>query len=89
MNVTLDSVKDQDKNAMKFARFGMFAKGTVYVILGVLTAMAAFNVGGGQTTGKSGALEFVYSQPFGKFLFGIVGIGLDRKSTRLNSRHYA
>lgn len=76
MSVTLDSVKDQDKNVMKFARFGMFAKGTVYVILGVLTAMAAFNVGGGQTTGKSGALEFVYNQPFGKFLLALVAIGL-------------
>lgn len=76
MNVTLDAVKDQDQNIMKFARFGMFAKGTVYVILGVLTAMAAFNVGGGQTTGKSGALEFVYSQPFGKFLLAIVALGL-------------
>lgn len=76
MNVTLDAVKDQNKNVMKFARFGMFAKGTVYVILGVLTAMAAFNVGGGQTTGKSGALEFVYGQPFGKFLLAIVALGL-------------
>ena len=76
MNVTLDNLKDKDKTAMKFARFGMFAKGTVYVILGVLTAMAAFNVGGGQTTGKSGALEFIYGQPFGKFLLALVAIGL-------------
>lgn len=76
MNVTLDNLKDKDKAAMKFARFGMFAKGTVYVILGVLTAMAAFNVGGGQTTGKSGALEFIYGQPFGKFLLALVAIGL-------------
>ena len=76
MNVTLDKFKDQDQNAIRFARFGMFAKGTVYVILGILTAMAAFNIGGGQTTGKSGALEFVYYQPFGKILLGIVALGL-------------
>ena len=76
MSITLDSVKDQDKNVMKFARFGMFAKGVVYVILGVLTAMAAFNVGGEQATGKSGALEFVYSQPFGKFMLALVALGL-------------
>lgn len=61
---------------MRFARFGMFAKGIVYIILGVLTAMAAFNIGGEQTTGKSGALEFIFYQPFGKFLLVIVAIGL-------------
>jgi len=76
MNVTLNSIKNQDDKIIKLARFGMFAKGTVYIILGVLTAMAAFNVGGGQTTGKSGALEFIYSQPFGKILLGVVALGL-------------
>ncbi len=76
MSVTSDNVINQDQNLMRFARFGMFAKGVVYIILGVLTAMAAFNVGGEQATGKSGALSFIYYQPFGKFLLAIVAIGL-------------
>jgi hypothetical protein len=76
MNVTLNQLKDTDESIKKFARFGMFAKGTVYVILGVLTAMAAFNVGGGKTTSKSGALEFIYQQPFGKILLALVALGL-------------
>jgi hypothetical protein len=59
----------------KFARFGMFSKGVVYVLIGVLTAMAAFNVGG-QTSGKEGAFQFVYSQPFGKILLGLIALGL-------------
>ncbi|MFP4091360.1 MAG: DUF1206 domain-containing protein [Cyclobacteriaceae bacterium] len=76
MNVRLDQLKDTDESVKKFARFGMFAKGTVYIILGVLTAMAAFSVGGGKTTGKSGALEFIYGQPFGRILLGLVAFGL-------------
>jgi len=59
----------------KFARFGMFSKGVVYVLIGVLTAMAAFNLGG-QTSGKQGAFQFVYSQPFGKILLGLIALGL-------------
>lgn len=73
MNVTLDQSKDE--GLKKIARFGMFAKGAVYVILGVLTAMAAFGQGG-QTAGKSDSLQFVYQQPFGKILLGILALGL-------------
>ncbi len=73
MNVTLDQSKDEAFK--KIARVGMFAKGVVYVILGVLTAMYAFG-SGGQKAGKSTTLEFVYQQPFGKILLGILAAGL-------------
>ncbi|MEQ9443300.1 MAG: DUF1206 domain-containing protein [Cyclobacteriaceae bacterium] len=73
MNVTLDQSKDE--GIRKIARFGMFAKGAVYVILGVLTAMAAFGAGG-EKAGKSDSLQFVREQPFGKVLLAILALGL-------------
>jgi hypothetical protein len=59
----------------KLARLGHAAKGTVYFIVGLLAAQAAFGVGG-KTTDSSGALEEIINQPFGKFLLGIVTVGL-------------
>ncbi|WKN44362.1 DUF1206 domain-containing protein [Tunicatimonas pelagia] len=73
MNVTLDQTKDE--SIRKIARVGMFAKGVVYVILGVLTAMYAFG-SGGQKAGKDSALKFVYEQPFGKVLLAVLAAGL-------------
>ena len=53
----------------------MGAKGVVYLILGTLTAMTAFNEGG-QKAGQSDALKFIYSQPFGQVLLGLLAVGL-------------
>lgn len=57
------------------ARFGMVAKGTVYSMIGVLTAMAAFGQGG-KTTGSKGALQYVASLSYGKIMLIILGLGL-------------
>lgn len=59
----------------KLARLGYAAKGTVYFIVGLLAAQAAFGVDG-KTTDTSGALQEIINQPFGKFLLGIVTVGL-------------
>ncbi len=69
------ATKDTDEGIKKLARFGMFAKGAVYVLLGGLTTLAAFNMGG-QKAGKSESLKFLYEQPFGKILLGLLAIGL-------------
>ncbi|TBW29274.1 DUF1206 domain-containing protein [Gramella sp. KN1008] len=58
-----------------FARFGMVAKGAVYSIIGVLTALAAFGQGGEQTGGK-GALQYLAQQSYGQILLVLMGIGL-------------
>ncbi|MCB7480262.1 DUF1206 domain-containing protein [Christiangramia sediminis] len=58
-----------------FARFGMAAKGAVYSLIGVLTALAAFGQGGQQTGGK-GALQYLAQQSYGQILLVILGIGL-------------
>ncbi|MEM8530952.1 MAG: DUF1206 domain-containing protein [Chloroflexota bacterium] len=57
------------------ARAGYAAKGIVYVVIGVLATLAAFGPGG-ETTDSQGALQTIASQPFGKILLGIVGVGL-------------
>ncbi|TRO66407.1 DUF1206 domain-containing protein [Christiangramia sabulilitoris] len=58
-----------------FARFGMAAKGAVYCLIGVLTALAAFGQGGEQTGGK-GAMQYLAQQSYGQILLAILGIGL-------------
>lgn len=59
----------------RLARFGYMTKGLVYAIIGILAAQAAFGAGG-QTTGSSGVLTEIVSQPFGQILLGIVAVGL-------------
>ena len=58
-----------------FARLGMAAKGAVYCIIGILTAMAAFGQGG-QKAGSTGALEYLTKQSFGQILLILMGLGL-------------
>ena len=58
------------------ARFGYVAKGFVYGAIGILALMTAFSVGGGKTTGTSGALQSIAQQPFGQILLILIAIGL-------------
>lgn len=57
------------------ARFGYAAKGVVYMVAGVLSARAAFGLGGA-TTDSRGALLTILSEPFGKFMLALIGVGL-------------
>jgi hypothetical protein len=59
----------------QFARFGIFSKGVVYCLIGVLTALAAFGLGG-EKANKNEAFRVIYDQPFGKILLFIIAIGL-------------
>ncbi|MCH2490418.1 MAG: DUF1206 domain-containing protein [Flavobacteriales bacterium] len=63
------------KKREKWARFGMFSKGFVYAIIGALTALAAFNLGGSRS-GNNSVLEFLADQPFGKVLLAAMAVGL-------------
>ena len=58
----------------KLARAGYFTKGAIYILIGVLSALAAFGAGG-QSAGKSEALKVIEEQPFGQVLLVIIAIG--------------
>ena len=79
---TFSSVEDMNNAASaaapwieRLARLGYASKGTVYTIVGALTAAAAFGRGG---SGKdsSSAFRFISGQPFGRALIIIVALGL-------------
>lgn len=64
-----------DNNLKTIARIGYVAKGTVYGITGVLTCLAAFDLGG-EKTGQLQVLKFLDEQTFGNILLIILGLGL-------------
>lgn len=57
------------------ARCGFATRGVIYLLIGVLAGKAALGAGG-KTTDNTGALTTLYQQPFGRFLTGLVAIGL-------------
>ncbi|MEG9328022.1 protein of unknown function [Salinimicrobium catena] len=69
-----------DDKIKKVARTGFVAKGTVYAITGILTFMAAFNMGG-QKAGRIQVLEFLDKQTFGNILLILMAIGLASYAT--------
>ncbi len=67
--------KQTKKWIENLARFGYAAKGAVYVVLGFLAFLAAFNWGG-EVTSSEGALLTVARQPFGRVALFVVALGL-------------
>ncbi len=58
----------------KLARFGYVARGTVYIIIGVLALLAALDKGGA-TTDRNGAVQTIYQQTGGRVLLIVLGVG--------------
>lgn len=58
-----------------FASFGVATKGILYLLIGILTAMSAFGLGG-RMAGSRNAIEFISEQIFGKILLIGICIGL-------------
>jgi hypothetical protein len=67
----------------KLARTGLSAKGLVYVLIGVLAFMAAFEIGGhsNEEADRNGALVFLRESPGGTVLLLLLMIGLICYST--------
>ena len=57
-------------------RFGITARGVVFVLVGALIAMAAYRSDPGQPQGIDQALLTLLREPFGPALVGLVAIGL-------------
>ena len=63
--------------AIRLARLGLVACGTVYLVIGGLAFFAAFGLGrGGQTTDSSGAVQQISRQPFGDSLLWVLALGI-------------
>jgi len=60
-------MKDRTK---KIFRIGFATKGVLYFLIGFLFISAS------QSTGKTGVLQFILEQPYGKILLALTGIGL-------------
>src|SRR5687768_12368529 len=60
------------------ARVGLIAKGFVYVILGALAFMAAFQLGGqtSKDTDRAGVFNFLNDSFAGKWLLAVLALGL-------------
>lgn len=59
----------------KLRSAGFLTKGIVYFLVGTLTLMAAFKLGG-DITSTDGAVRFLLTLPFGKVLGAVISIGL-------------
>src|SRR5918995_2486812 len=57
------------------ARGGIFVRGVIYAIIGLLAIKLALG-DGGETTNQNGALKTIAAQPFGKVLLILTAIGL-------------
>ncbi|SRX53803.1 DUF1206 domain-containing protein [Aequorivita sp. CIP111184] len=57
------------------AIIGFVSKGVIYLVIGILSLLAALNMGG-ESSGTSQALTFLKKQPFGQILLLLLGAGL-------------
>ncbi|NJW52865.1 DUF1206 domain-containing protein [Salinimicrobium oceani] len=54
---------------------GFFTKGAVYLLIGTLTFLAAFNQGG-EISSTDGAVKYLMTLPFGRVLGAVISLGL-------------
>lgn len=57
------------------ARLGYAVKGILYIVIGILAALLGLGHGG-SATDQRGALGAITALPFGKFLLGVITVGL-------------
>jgi hypothetical protein len=57
------------------ARWGYYARGSVYLVLGLIAVRAAFSRGG-EAEGPGGAMLEIFRQPLGRWLLAGVALGL-------------
>ncbi len=61
--------------AIGFGRFGMFARGVVFLVIGWFILQAGIHHDPTQVQGFGGAFLWLLGQPFGRVLLGIVALG--------------
>jgi fumarate reductase subunit D len=61
--------------AVKLGRFGMFARGVTFLVIGWFLIQAGMHNDASKVQGFGGAFLFLLSQPFGHVLVGIIALG--------------
>jgi hypothetical protein len=61
--------------AIGLGRFGMFARGVTFLVIGWFLVQAGIHHDAGQAQGFGGAFAFLLGQPFGRLLLGIIALG--------------
>ena len=61
--------------AILLGRFGMFARGIAFLIIGWFIIQAGLHHNAAQAQGFGGAFLFLLSQPYGRWLLGVVALG--------------
>jgi fumarate reductase subunit D len=61
--------------AIRFGRFGMFARGVTFLVIGWFLIQAGLHHDAGQVQGFGGAFMFLLGQPFGRVVLGIIALG--------------
>lgn len=69
------NLNPDEAHVAKVRSAGFFTKGVVYFLVGVLTFMAAFGLGG-DVTSTDGVIRFLIALPLGKILGAVVALGL-------------
>jgi len=62
--------------ASPVCRFGLIARGVVFLIIGGFLLVAAWRFSSGEVVGLQGALQTLQQQPYGWILLAIVALGL-------------
>ena len=69
-------MSDTQRNiAVALGRFGMFARGVIFLIVGWFIVQAGIHHDPGQVQGFGGAFMFLLAQPFGHVVLGVIALG--------------
>jgi len=63
------------KIAVGLGRFGMFARGVTFLVIGWFLIQAGLHNDAGQAHGFGGAFLFLLAQPYGHVLVGVIALG--------------
>ncbi len=66
---------DEKRIAVGLGRFGMFARGVTFLVIGWFLIQAGIHNDAGQVHGFGGAFLFLLAQPYGKLLLGVIALG--------------
>ncbi len=70
-----EMTETQRKRVIALGRFGMFARGVVFLVIGWFIVQAGVHHDPNQVQGFGGAFQFLLNQPFGRLVLGIVALG--------------